>query len=344
MFIVNKQYTKNDIYKILKVPQKSRKGAWDTGYTRYGGEIYLFVNVDSVSRTGVNHHNRWDGEDLIWFSKAKARTTQPMIHQMLDPETKIHIFARGDSRDAFTYYGIGHAVEHDGQEPVRVRWHFQRIGSLDALKAWRQFSEGKRKRDRADPDGRIDQDSFVEAITRINKSGGAVPRGSLLNSKDLETTLVWYLPMLDFDDEGNRVVVIEASDDADNEFTFGRKRARRGQNKLKENLLSVYGGKCCVTGTAVVEILHACHITAHTISGINHSTNGLLMRSDIHELFDKQLMGIEPEKLIVRIKSKLRSTSYDKYEGQALASRTDGLRPDVEALKERWGEFLERLG
>jgi Domain of unknown function (DUF3427)/HNH endonuclease len=340
MFIVNKQYTKKDIYEILKVPEKSRKGAWDTGYRRYGSDIYLFANIDSAGRTGVNHHNRWDRGDLVWFSKPTANTAQPMMQQMLNRETKIHIFARGDSRDAFTYYGTGYAVDHHGQEPVSVRWRLRQNPTINAPKAWQQFSEGKRKRDSADPDGKIDEGVFAEAIEKINQSGGTVPRGSLLNSRDLEMTFVWYLPMLDFDNEGKQIVVVEADDDTDVKDTSGRRRPRRGQNKLKQNLLKIYGGKCCVTGTAVVETLRACHITAHVISGINHSTNGLLLRSDIHDLFDEGLLGIDPESLRVRIKMGLRDTIYFKYDGKQLLARRDGVKPNVAALKQRWKLFL----
>ena len=56
-------------------------------------------------------------------------------------------------------------------------------------------------------------------------------------------------------------------------------------------------------------------------------------------LFDKRLIGIEPEKLIVRINSRLKDTIYGELDGKVLASRKDGLRPDIEALKERWELF-----
>lgn len=42
MFIVGKTYSKNDIYEILDVPMQRRKGAWDTGYREYEGDVFIF--------------------------------------------------------------------------------------------------------------------------------------------------------------------------------------------------------------------------------------------------------------------------------------------------------------
>jgi hypothetical protein len=357
MFVINKQYTKNDIYQILRVPEKSRKGAWDTGYTRYKGEIYLFANVESAGRTGVNHNNTWDKGDLIWFSKAKASTSQPMIQQMLAPTAKVHVFARNDSRDRFTYYGIGRAIDHKGNEPVRIRWELGHEPIVDPKSAWKRFSKNVRTQDDpAIPRTSIAQNEFIEAIKQINLHGGVMPRGSLFQSEDLETRVVWFTDSLDFDDDRKNIVVVsetvgpwndvlpailtEANDDKEWRISLKKARLRSGQNKLKDNLLRVYRGKCCVTGTAVPETLQGCHIDPHSKSGINHSTNGLLMRSDIHDLFDEDLLGIHPDSLIVHIKPTLGGTEYFELDGKIISTRADGLRPDAEALRKRWERFF----
>jgi 5-methylcytosine-specific restriction protein A len=49
-FIVNEKYTKSDIYRICNVPVAKQKGNWNTGYTNYEGDWFIFCGVYLVSR------------------------------------------------------------------------------------------------------------------------------------------------------------------------------------------------------------------------------------------------------------------------------------------------------
>ena len=68
------------------------------------------------------------------------------------------------------------------------------------------------------------------------------------------------------------------------------------------------------------------------VSGRNSLDNGLLLRSDIHALFDDHLLWIEPDSLTVSIALKLRSTTYAELEGQGLRPRIDGSVPNRQLL------------
>ena len=70
---------------------------------------------------------------------------------------------------------------------------------------------------------------------------------------------------------------------------------RLGQHKFREQLLAAYGGKCCMTGTTATEVLEAAHIQAYSRLGTNSVTNGLLLRSDLHVLFDLFMVSVDPE-------------------------------------------------
>ncbi|MGN6482463.1 HNH endonuclease [Luteibacter sp.] len=68
---------------------------------------------------------------------------------------------------------------------------------------------------------------------------------------------------------------------------------REGQGPFRQGLLEAYDFKCAVTGCAVVEILEAAHIMPYR-GGYTHRTdNGLLLRADIHTLFDKGMLWID---------------------------------------------------
>lgn len=130
----------------------------------------------------------------------------------------------------------------------------------------------------------------------------------------------------------------------DNEdFETQRKRVRRGQRKLRLRLLELYDCKCAITGYAPTEVLEAAHIVSHAISGVNHSENGLLLRADIHSLFDSNLLRINPETFKIFIEPSLETTPYWTLNGQTLRKRVDGSHPSKEFLEQRWyGEMAHK--
>lgn len=111
---------------------------------------------------------------------------------------------------------------------------------------------------------------------------------------------------------------------------------RQGQAKFRKQLLSAYSGKCAVTGCAVEALLEAAHIVPYQGSETNVVTNGLLLRADIHTLFDLGLLWINPGSLLVEVAELLKQSEYG-----SLASKPIGLpalasdRPSVEALQSR---------
>ncbi len=115
---------------------------------------------------------------------------------------------------------------------------------------------------------------------------------------------------------------------------------RRGKDKFRAELLDAYRGRCAVTRCLVVEALESAHIKPYKGPKTNHVTNGLLLRGDIHTLFDLNLLGIEPESLKLRLAPKLRGSSYEKYNGRVLRQpRDESQRPNTLALHQKWNEF-----
>ncbi|HEX8915230.1 MAG TPA: HNH endonuclease [Humisphaera sp.] len=78
--------------------------------------------------------------------------------------------------------------------------------------------------------------------------------------------------------------------------------------------------------------------TAGTASGQpsgNQVGNWLLLRADLHTLFDLGLMRVDPDALRVVLADALRGTDYWQYHGAALRPRRDGSQPDVDRLRHR---------
>lgn len=72
-------------------------------------------------------------------------------------------------------------------------------------------------------------------------------------------------------------------------------KLRRGQAAFRASLLAHFDGRCVVSGCEVEEILEAAHINPHRGTKDNHLENGLLLRADLHTLFDLSLLTIDPQ-------------------------------------------------
>jgi HNH endonuclease len=93
---------------------------------------------------------------------------------------------------------------------------------------------------------------------------------------------------------------------------------RLGQREFRNRLLDAYGCKCWVSDCAVERVLQAAHIEPH--NGSNNMTgNGILLRADLHNLLDADLLWIEPraEGYYVRLSPALRG-SYGEYKDRLL--------------------------
>ncbi|MCB0211161.1 MAG: HNH endonuclease [Anaerolineae bacterium] len=112
---------------------------------------------------------------------------------------------------------------------------------------------------------------------------------------------------------------------------------RRGQAAFRQNLLDTYK-RCLVTGCEAVDALEAAHIRPYAGGGTFALSNGLLLRADIHTLFDLGLIAVDSEDMTVIILPPLEGTEYELYDGETLkfSEGTAGI-PDVEALDEHLG-------
>ena len=105
----------------------------------------------------------------------------------------------------------------------------------------------------------------------------------------------------------------------------------------------IYNNRCCSTDCGVKEVLHACHINRHSECGDNSVTNALLLRSDIHDLFDSHLIGIHPQTLIIHLNPKLLNTEYKNLEGKKIAQGINKTELNISSLEYRWKLFKAKL-
>jgi hypothetical protein len=120
-------------------------------------------------------------------------------------------------------------------------------------------------------------------------------------------------------------------------------KERRGQQKFRASLVSRYGTRCMVTGCKLQEILEAAHINPYKGEKDNHPANGLLLRADIHTLFDLNLIGIRPGTMSICVHASVKDKTYRLLNNKKLKVSNSAV-PDNAALKWRWKMFCEVKG
>lgn len=194
----------------------------------------------------------------------------------------------------------------------------------------------------------------VRLATRyLNAAGGRVGRRTLIYTVAKEVSLVRFHPRLAWSDDSDWIEVRgvesgfepakrvyrdfgEAPDDDPARLAQFARRVRRGQAKFRKNLLRLYGERCAVSGWGPESVLEAAHILLHADSGLNHSENGILLRADLHSLFDDGLLKIDPSTLTVVLDPSLSKTPYWPLNGSTLRPRLDDSHPSREYLQQRW--------
>lgn len=101
-------------------------------------------------------------------------------------------------------------------------------------------------------------------------------------------------------------------------------RARLGQGAFRVLVTDAYQRHCAITGEKTLPVLEAAHIKPYSKQGPHRVSNGLLLRSDLHKLFDLGYVTVTP-RMIVEVSPRLRQDwsngrDYYAFHGKTLAN------------------------
>ena len=118
-------------------------------------------------------------------------------------------------------------------------------------------------------------------------------------------------------------------------------RTRVNQQFFRSSVLSIYGGKCCITGLAIPSLLIASHIVPWRSDSNNRTNpkNGLCLNALHDRAFDSGLITIRPN-FRLRISDRIRESAdmeaidryFLRYENKTIAL-PDKFFPDLEFLE-----------
>jgi putative restriction endonuclease len=114
-------------------------------------------------------------------------------------------------------------------------------------------------------------------------------------------------------------------------------RPRLGQRSFRVAVLDSYGRRCAITNEKTLPVLEAAHIRDYRDLPVHSINNGILLRADIHKLFDSGYVTVTPEyqfEVSRRIKEEFENgRDYYALHGSRIRLPQDvAHRPAVESL------------
>lgn len=275
-FKVGEAYDKEGIAAAGRItpPSSPSAGSWGTGIVAFDNAVLLLV---TLVKDAAGYNDFIDGKELHWQSQYQQSQESSVIKRMASGQSQAHLFAR-----------VRGKVRVNGKERAES---FIYCGRLAWVSMERQYPV----------------DCLFHLMDRP-----AVP------NEELQALFSWR-PKVPADELGRSIV--EATISAGKQMAAVNSEleardvvqraiaVRRGQKGFRTKLLRAYQKKCVVTGCTVVDILEAAHIVPYKGAHTHRVDNGLLLRSDIHTLFDLGLIWVSQQRRL-QLHAKLRDGEY----------------------------------
>lgn len=117
---------------------------------------------------------------------------------------------------------------------------------------------------------------------------------------------------------------------------------RQGQRPFRDSLLRAYQSRCAVTGSTVEVVLEAAHIEPYR--GVEHHQvrNGMLLRADLHTLFDLHEWTLDQDRRVM-LSPCLMGSEYGTFAGITVGAHLPARdRPAADALRRHRAVFYGR--
>ncbi|WP_313139223.1 DUF3427 domain-containing protein [Stenotrophomonas sp.] len=259
-------------------PTGSRDPHWSNGLVRFNNATLLLVTLE---KGDGGYDDRFEGKQFHWQSQYRQSRTSKALVDIKNGSVAAHLFVRIFAKGGKT------------AEP----FHYLGALSLKSMEGDQPvdcvFDVKERLQERSDS---IDQILRWRPLKPTDELGAALFQAREVAEQEAEAH-----NGEDRRDKELRAIFV-----------------RRGQRAFRRKLLKAYGKTCAVTGCKITELLEAAHISPYRGDHTNKVSNGLLLRADIHTLFDLGLLWID-EAFTVHVAKSARKAPYDTLQGARLA-------------------------
>lgn len=263
------------------------------------------------------------------YSTAEKRGLQTLPVQIPDFDGLSHPFSRGENISKYKVEELGHQIQtrtprteifikvlkkiwlKNGRQPVPYAFKTQdgTIRSLDAGCLSYFINETKELRVILDDSGYIAEVELVAAAD-VDDALGFDPRKPVDRRRKAESL---------------RVI-------------------RDGARAFRKEILQNWGYSCAVTCVKVVSVLEAAHIFPYGGDNTNNPRNGILLRADLHKLFDKYLLSLsyDGDALVFHVSNRLSQSPYWQLNGRRIGKdKLPDRQPDPKVVSYHYNLFCK---
>jgi putative restriction endonuclease len=114
---------------------------------------------------------------------------------------------------------------------------------------------------------------------------------------------------------------------------------RLGQGAFRVLVTDAYNRRCAMTQERTLPVLEAAHIRRYSAGGTHELANGLCLRTDLHKLFDKGYIAVDPDDHHIIVSQRIREEfengrDYYQLHGRIIALPSEPLAaPSTESLR-----------
>jgi len=277
--VVGNEYSRAQIAEAGGVlpPAGPRDAHWSNGFVRFNNATLLLATLE---KDDGGYEDRFEGETFLWQSQYRQSRTSKGLVEINKGSVSALLFVR--------------VVAKRGKnaEP----FHYLGRASLRSMKG----------------------DKPVDCVFEVKES--------LQGRTEAIDRILRWRPLEPNDELGAALFQAREAAEQEAQATDGEDRrdrelraiyVRRGQRAFRRKLLKAYGKVCAITGCKITELLEAAHISPYRGDHTNKVNNGLLLRADIHTLFDLGLLWIN-EHFTVQIAKSARRSPYAELHGVQL--------------------------
>lgn len=136
-------------------------------------------------------------------------------------------------------------------------------------------------------------------------------------------------------------LAVDGGDERMRAFTHSVRREK--QDSFSEAVRSAYNNSCAISGVKLRNVLQAAHIDDYRGRRSQIVQNGILLRTDLHQLYDANLLGISPNGYKIELSEEARLSAYGTLEGQEITlPAKKAFWPDKDLLDCHYRRFLSR--
>lgn len=122
---------------------------------------------------------------------------------------------------------------------------------------------------------------------------------------------------------------------------------RLGQGSFRALITDAYSYRCAISRERTLPVLQAAHIRPYADGGSHELSNGLLLRSDLHTLFDQHYLTVDPHNKTLVVSRRIREQfengrDYYAFDKRPILQPVEALAlPSTNNLTYHFERFLE---